>query len=57
MRVITTPSLFQVTVVAGPPVELQVRVYDWALKVRLVILGEPALMDIQSKSSGKIKRN
>ena len=52
MRVITAPSLLQVTVVAGPPVEVQVRVFDWPLKVRLVILGEPALMDIQSKSSG-----
>ena len=33
MRVITTPSLLQVTVVAGPPVEVQVRVLDWSSKV------------------------
>ena len=42
MRVITTQSLLQVTVVAGPPVEVQVRVLDWLLTVRLVTLGEPA---------------
>ena len=41
LRVITTPSLLQVTLVAGPPVEVQVRVVDWPLKVRLVTLGEP----------------
>ena len=41
LRVITTPSLFQVTTVAGPPVEVQVRVFDELLKVRLVTLGEP----------------
>ena len=28
---ITTPSLLQVTVVAGPPVEVQVRVANWPL--------------------------
>ena len=28
--------------VAGPPVEVQVRVLDWLLTVRLEILGEPA---------------
>ena len=42
MRVITTPSLLQVTVVAGPPVEVQVRVLDWTLKVKLVTVGKPA---------------
>ena len=42
MRVITTPSLLQVTVVADPPVEVQVRVLVWPSKVRLVIVGEPA---------------
>ena len=42
MRVITAPSLLQVTVVAGPPVEVQVKVLDWLLAVRLVTLGEPA---------------
>ena len=43
MRVITASSLLQVTVVAGPPVEVQVRVLDCLLTVRLVIVGEPAL--------------
>ena len=28
--------------VAGPPVEVQVRVLDWPSKVKLVTLGEPA---------------
>ena len=42
MRVITTPSLLQVTVVADPPVEVQVRVVDWTSKFKLVTLGEPA---------------
>ena len=42
MRVITTPSLLQVTVVAGPPVEVQVKVLDWLSKVKLVTMGEPA---------------
>ena len=27
--------------VAGPPVEVQVRVLDWLLKLRLVTLGKP----------------
>ena len=35
------PFLLQVTVVAGPPVEVQVRVFDDPLKVREVMLGEP----------------
>ena len=39
-RVITAPSLFQVTVVAGPSVEVQVRVLDWSYS-RLVTTGEP----------------
>ena len=42
MRVITTPFLLQETVVAGPPVEVQVRVLNWSSKVKLVIVGEPA---------------
>ena len=42
MRVITVSSFLQVTVVAGPPVEVQVRVLDCLLKVRLVTLGTPA---------------
>ena len=42
LRVITAPSLFQMTVVAGPPVEVQVRILDWSLKARLVTLGKPA---------------
>ena len=43
MRVITTPFLFQVTLVAGPPVEVQVRVLDWSSKAKLVTVGEPAM--------------
>ena len=46
MRVITTPSLLQVTVVAGPPVEVQVRVLDWSSKVKLVTLGEPVWIEL-----------
>ena len=42
MRVITTPSLLQVTVVAGPLVEVQVRVLDWSSNVKLITVGEPA---------------
>ena len=42
MRVITAPSLVHVTELAGPPVEVQVKVLDWLLTVRLVTLGEPA---------------
>ena len=42
MRVITAPSLLQVTVVAGPPVEVQVRVVERTSKVKLVTVGEPA---------------
>ena len=38
------PFLLQVTVVAGPPVEVQVRVFDDPLKVREVMLGEPVLL-------------
>ena len=48
LRVITTPSLLQVTVVAGPPVEVQVRVLDVLSKVKLVILGEPAWMKLNA---------
>ena len=54
MRVITTPSLLQVTVVAGPPVEVQVRVLDWSSKVRLVTMGEPAWV---YKLKVKVKSN
>ena len=42
LGVIMTPSLLQVTVVAGPPVEVQVRVLDWSSKVKLVTMSEPA---------------
>ena len=48
MRFITTPSLLQVTLVAGPPVEVQVRVLDVLSKVKLVILGEPAWMKLNA---------
>ena len=36
------PSLLQVTVVAGPPVEIQVSVFDLDSKVKLIPTGEPA---------------
>ena len=41
LGVITAPSFVQVTVVAGPPVEVQVRVLDSLLKVSSVTLGVP----------------
>ena len=47
MGVITNPFLLQVTLVAGPPVEVQVevqvRVLDWSSKVKLITVGEPAI--------------
>ena len=46
MRVVTTSSLLQVTVVAGPPVEVQVRVLEWSSKVKLVTAGEPAWIEL-----------
>ena len=46
MRVITIPFLFQVTLVAGPLVEVQVRVLDCLSKVKLVTIGKPAWMYI-----------
>ena len=42
MGVITAPSFVQVTVVAGPPVEVQVRVLDSLSNVSSVMLGAPA---------------
>ena len=42
MGVITAPSFVQVTVVAGPPVEVQVRVLDSLSNVTPVTLGAPA---------------
>ena len=48
----TTPSLLQVTVVAGPPVEVQVRVVERTLNVKLVMSGEPA--QIYKQCSGKL---
>ena len=45
MGVITAPSLLQVTVVAGPPVEVQVRVLDWLSYLRLATLGEPEIVE------------
>ena len=41
LGVTTAPSFLQVTLVAGPPVEVQVRLLDWPLKVRVVKLGIP----------------
>ena len=42
LGVITAPSFVQVTVVAGPPVEVQVRVLDSLSNVSSVTLGAPA---------------
>ena len=42
LGVITAPSFVQVTVVAGPPVEVQVRVLDPLSNVSSVTLGAPA---------------
>ena len=42
LGVITAPSFVQVTVVAGPPVEVQVRVLDSLSNVTPVTLGAPA---------------
>jgi len=42
LGVITAPFFVQVTVVAGPPVEVQVRVLDSLSKVISVMLGAPA---------------
>ena len=41
LGVITAPSFVQVTVVAGPPVEVQVRVLDSLSNVSSVTLGVP----------------
>ena len=46
MRVITAPFLLQVTVVAGPPVEVHVKVLDWSSNVKLVTMGEPAWIEL-----------
>ena len=45
MRVTTVPSFLQVTVVAGPPVEVQVRVLDWLSYLRLATRGKPENVD------------
>ena len=42
LGVITAPSFVQVTVVAGPPVEVQVRVLDSLSIVSSVTMGAPA---------------
>ena len=42
LGVITAPSFVQVTVVAGPPVEVQVRILDSLANASLVTLGAPA---------------
>ena len=42
LGVITAPSFVQVTVVAGPPVEVQVKVLDSLSSVSSVTLGAPA---------------
>ena len=47
MRVITAPFLLQVTLVAGPPVEVQVRVLEWSSKVKFVTKGEPAWIELR----------
>ena len=42
LGVITAPSFVQMTVVAGPPVEVQLRVLDSLSNVSSVTLGAPA---------------
>jgi len=42
LRVITAPSFVQVTVVAGPPVEVQLRVLGYLSNVSSLTLGAPA---------------
>ena len=54
MRVITAPSLLQVTVAAGPPVEVQVRVLDWSSKVKLITVGEPAWIELNASGMGLV---
>ena len=49
LGVITAPSFVQVTVVAGPPVEVQVRVLDSMSNVSSVTLGAPACQRIQEQ--------
>ena len=34
--------------VAGPPVDVQVRVLDWSSKVKLITLGEPAWIELKA---------
>ena len=43
LGVITAPSFVQVTLVAGPPVEVQVRVLDCPSNVNPVMLGVPII--------------
>ena len=52
MRVITTPSLLQVTLGAGPPVEVQVRVQDWSSNIKLVTVGKPAMNNVCGMMTG-----
>ena len=47
LGVITAPSFVHVTVVAGPPVEVQVRVLDFLSSVSSVMLGAPACQRTQ----------
>jgi len=42
LGVITAPSFVQVTVVAGPPVEVQLRVLDYLSNVSSLTLGASA---------------
>ena len=46
LGVITVPSFVQVTLVAGPPVEVQVRVLDCPSNVSSVMLGVPIFSQI-----------
>ena len=49
LGVITAPSFVQVTVVAGPPVEVQVKVLDSLSSVSSVTLGAPARERVQEQ--------
>ena len=50
MGVITAPSFVQVTVVAGPPVEVQLRVLDSLSNVSSVTLEAPAFKEQKNES-------
>ena len=54
LRVITAPSFLQVTVVAGPPVEVQVRDLVVPLYTSVVAVGVPATKKCDFNSCSKV---